>query len=88
MALLLNIQHWLNEQAALMQQQVEMIQSLQQQQGRVVGPRLDGPEGGNPSMDPGNLGDDENDHGGNGVEDPLIGAPRGVEPRLRGNSQP
>ena len=36
MALLLNIQRRLNEQAALLQQQAGMIQSLQQQQGRVV----------------------------------------------------
>ena len=36
MALLLKIQRQLNEQAALLQQQARMIQSLQQQQGRVV----------------------------------------------------
>ena len=37
MALLLNIQRRLDDQAAMMQQQAEMIQNLQQQQqGRVV----------------------------------------------------
>ena len=30
----------------------------------------------------------ENEHGGNGVEDPPIRAPRGVEPRPGGNPQP
>ena len=36
MTLLLNIQRRLDDQAAIMQQQAEMIQNLQQQQGRVV----------------------------------------------------
>ena len=39
MTLLLNIQRRLDDQAALMQQQAELIQNLQQQQqGRVLNP--------------------------------------------------
>ena len=36
MTLLLNIQRRLDDQAAMMREQAEMIQNLQQQQGRVV----------------------------------------------------
>ena len=87
MALLLNIQSRLDEQAIVMQQQVEMIQSLQQRQSKVVGPGLEGPEGGNPSMDLGNIGNGDNDHRVIGVGDPPIGAPRGVDMRLEGRPQ-
>ena len=45
----------------------------------------EGPEDKDVNMDPGNGG---NDQGGNGVEDPPIGAPRGVEPGIRRNPQP
>ena len=71
-----------------MQQQVEMIQSLQHRQSKVVGPGLKGSEGGNPSMDLGNLGDGDNDHRVISAVDPPIGAPRGVDIRLEGSPQP
>ena len=45
----------------------------------------EGPEDEDVKMDPGN---DGNEHGGNDVEDPPIGAPRGVEPRIGRDSQP
>ena len=53
MTLLLNIQRRLDDQAAIMQQQAELIQNLQQhQQGRVVNPNQEGPEDGGVHMDP------------------------------------
>ena len=88
MSLLLNIQRRLDEHAAMMQQQAEMIQNLQLQQGRVADHELEGSKDKDLNMDPGNLVDGGNDHGGNGAEDPPIGAPRGFEPGLRGNPQP
>ena len=78
MTLLLNIQRRLDDQAAIMQQQAEMIQNLQQQQqGRVVDPEQEEPEDEDVNMDfgDGNGGDGLGD---NNVEDPPIGAPRGV----------
>ena len=53
-----------------------MIQNLQQQQhGRVVDPEQEGPEDEDVNMDFGDVG---NEFGGNNIEDPPIGAPRGV----------
>ena len=83
MTILLNIQQQLDDQVAMMQQQAEMIQNLQQQQQeRVVDLEHEIPEEEDVNMDPGNGG---NEHGGNGVEDSPIGAPRGVEPRIGRN---
>ena len=65
-----------------------MIQNLQQQQGRVVDHELKGPKDEDLNIDPVNFGDGGNDYRGNGVEDPPIGVPRGVEPGLGGNPQP
>ena len=53
-----------------------------------MGHGLEGPEGGNPSMDLGNLSNRDNDHRVIGVEDPSIGAPRGVDVRLEESPQP
>ena len=53
-----------------------------------MGPGLEGPEGRNPSMDLGNLGNVDNDYRVNGVEDPPMGVPRGVDVRLEGSPQP
>ena len=51
-----------------------------------MGPGLEGPEGGNPSMDLGNPDNGDNDHRVIGTEDPPIGVPRGVDVRLEGSS--
>ena len=53
-----------------------------------MGPGLEGPEGGNPSMDLGNPGNGDNDHRVIRAEDPPIGAPRGVDIRLEGSPRP
>ena len=67
----------LDDQSAMMQQQAELIQNLQQQQqGRIVDPEHEGPEHEDVNMDHAYDGDE---HWGNGVEDPPIRAPRGVE---------
>ena len=87
MTLLLNIQHQLDDQAAMMQQQAEMIQNLQQQHGRVVEPELEEPEDEDVNMDFGD-GNGGDGLGGNNVVDPPIGAPRGVEQRMGRNPQP
>ena len=50
-----------------------------------MGPGLEGPEGGNPSMDLGNLSNGDNDHRVIGVEDPPVEAPRGMDVRLEGS---
>ena len=50
-----------------------------------MGPGLEGPEGGNPSMDLGNPGNGDNDHRVIRAEDPPIGAPRGMDVRLEGS---
>ena len=68
MTLLMNIQCRLEDQAAMMQQQAELIQNLQQQQqGRVVDHELEGPEDEDLNMDPGILGDGGNDCGIDGT---------------------
>ena len=53
-----------------------------------MGPGLEGPEGGNPSMDLGNPGNGDNDHRVIGAEDPPMGVPRGADVRLEGSPQP
>ena len=53
-----------------------------------MGPGLEGPEGGNPSMDLGNLDNGDNDHRVIGAEDPPMGVPRGVDIRLEGSPRP
>ena len=53
-----------------------------------MGPGLEGPEGGNPSMDLGNLGNGDNDHRVIGAEDPPMGVLRGVDVGLEGSPQP
>ena len=85
MTLLLNIQRRLDDQAAMMQQQAEMIQNLQQQHGRVVEPEQKEPDDEDVNMD---FDDGGNELGGNNVEDPPIGAPRGVEQIMGRNLQP
>ena len=72
MTLLLDIQRRLDDQATMMQQQAELIQNLQQQQGRIVDPEQEGPEDEEVNMDPAYEGEE---HEGNGVEDPPIRAP-------------
>ena len=70
----------------MMQEQAELIQNLQQQQqGRVVDLEHERPEDEDVNMDHANGG---NEHGGNGIEDPPIGAPRGVESGIGRKPQP
>ena len=79
MTILMNIQRRLDEQADL------ILNLQQQQQGRVVDPGHEEP--GNDDVDMGHA-DGGNEHGGNGVDDPPLGAPRGVETRIGRNPQP
>ena len=66
-----------------------MIQNLQQQQqGRIVDPKVNEFEHENLNIGQGNFGDGNNNHGGNGVEDLPKGMPRGNEPKPRENLQP
>ena len=51
-------------------------------------PELEEPEDEGLHMGPGNFSDGGNNHEGNGVGNPPIGVPRGIEPGLRGNPQP
>ena len=53
-----------------------------------MGPGLEGPEGGNPSMDLGNPGNGDNDHRVIGAEDPPMGVRRGMDVRQEGSPQP
>ena len=53
-----------------------------------MGPGLEGPKGGNPSMGLGNQGNGDNDHRVIRAEDPPMGVPRGVDVRLEGSPQP
>ena len=85
MALLLNIQRQLDEQATMIQQQAVMIQNLQQQQGGVANLGHEIPEDEDVSMD---TGKGSNEHMGNSMEDLPLGAPRGVELRIGRNPQP
>ena len=86
MTLLLNIQRRLDDQVAMMQQQADLIQNLQQQQqGRVLNPDQEGPEDEGVNMDPVY---EEEDLGGNGEEEPPVGAPGGVGPRVARNPPP
>ena len=85
MTLLLNIQRRIDEQATVMQQKAVMIQNLQHRQGGVVDLEHEIPEDEDVNMGTGNGG---NEHGGNGIEDPPLVAPRGVEPRIGRNPQP
>ena len=86
MTLLMNIQHRLDDQVAMMQQQAELIQNLQyQQQGRIVDPEHEGPEDEDVNLNHAYGGDE---HEGNGVENPPIRAPRGVEQGIERNLQP
>ena len=85
MALLLNIQRQLDEQATMIQQQAVMIQNLQQQQGGVANLGHEIPEDGEVSTD---IGKGSNEHRGNGMEDSPLGAPRGVKLRIGRNPQP
>ena len=87
MTLLLNIQHRLDDQATMMQQQAKMIQNLQQQQGRVVEPEQEETEDEDVNMDFGD-GNGGDGLGGNNVVDPPIGAPRGVGQGMGRNPQP
>ena len=73
MTLLMNIQRRLDEPATMMQQQAVMIQNLQQRQVGVMDLKHEIPEDEDVNMGPSNGG---NEHGGNGVEDPPLGAPR------------
>ena len=86
MAVLTSIQQRLDEQAAFMQHQAETIRNLQQQQGRMLDPELDGFEHDGLDDGQGNLGNGGNNNEGNGVGDPPLGAPRGHGPELQGNS--
>ena len=88
MAVLTSIQQRLDEQAAFMQQQAETIRNLQQQQGRIINPELDGFEDEGLDNGQGNLGNGGNNNKGNGVEDPPLRAPGGHGLELRGNPQP
>ncbi|KAL5578108.1 hypothetical protein UlMin_019807 [Ulmus minor] len=86
MTLLLNIQRRLDDQAAIMQQQADLIQNLQQQQGgRVVNPDPEVPEDEGVNMDHDY---EEEDLGGNEEEEPPAGAPGGVGPRIPRNPPP
>ncbi|KAL5560395.1 hypothetical protein UlMin_036606 [Ulmus minor] len=86
MTLLLNIQRRLDDQAAIMQQQTELIQNLQQQQGgRVVNPDHEVPEDEGVNMDHDY---EEEDLGGNEEEEPPAGAPGGVGPIIARNLPP
>ena len=64
---------------------LQIIQNLQQCQGGVVDLEHEIPEDEDVNMDPGNGG---NGHEGNVIEDPLLGAPKGVKPRIGRNPQP
>ena len=80
MALLLNIQQRLDDKAATMQQQVETIRNLQQQQGRILDLEFNGFQNEGLNIDQGGYGNGGNNHGSNGVEDPLMGMLRGNGP--------
>ena len=88
MTVLTSIQQRLDEQAAFIQQQAGTIRNLQQHQGRMLDPELDG--FGNEGLDDGqaNLGNGGNNDEGNGVGDPPLRAPADHGPEIRGNPPP
>ena len=61
---------------------------MQQQQGRIINPELDGFENEGLNNGQGNLGNGRNNNEGNGVEDPPLRAPGDHGPEIRGKPQP